>query len=235
VRLPPQVPLPVRAIPEYRLALVAPGDDVVDRPLIFDPKRTRHSQVIHQLSTDPSPMRLAPFTFTPQAVRTRLAAVMRDFREDFEEIVHGVNMLFFGRGRLAEAHRNPSAARSDLEWVVIDYHVFAITHLLDYLCLRDGGLIHARLKVYGLEHLLSPVEEVLERRVGGSTVRQLIEGFRDKLMAHPHARLTADLRAVRENATLEAAFEAELLVLLDRLHDVGGEVSRALEAQSHDV
>ncbi len=122
--------------------------------------------------------------------------------------------------------------RSDLEWVVIDYHLFAVTHLLNYLCSRDGGLIRARLRPHGLESLLSPVDEVLGRRVGDSTVRQLIEGFRDRLMAHPHARLTPELRAVREDAGLEAAFEAELLALLDRLHDVGTEVGRRLMART---
>lgn len=73
----------------------------------------------------------------------------RDFREDLKEVVHSVNMLFFGRGQLAEAQRTTPPARSDLEWLVIDYHLFAITHLLDYLCSRDGGLIRARLKPHG--------------------------------------------------------------------------------------
>ena len=156
----------------------------------------------------------------------------RDFREDLKEVVHSINMLFFGRGRLVEAQRNPPEARSDVEWVVIDYNVFAITHLLDYLCLRDGGLIRARLKPHGMEQLLSAVDDVLGRQVGSSTVRQLIEGFRDKLMAHPYAQLTGELKAVREHADLEAAFEGELLVLLDQLHDVGTKVSEALAARS---
>jgi hypothetical protein len=155
-----------------------------------------------------------------------------DFREDMKEVIHSVNMLFFGRGKLAEAQRNPPSRRSDIEWVIIDYHVFAITHLLNYLCSRDGGLIRARLKPYGLEGLLSPVDEILGKQVAGLTVRQLIEGFRDRLMSHPHAQLTPELRAVREEANLEAAFEAELLALLDRLHDVGTAVSEALAAQS---
>lgn len=159
----------------------------------------------------------------------------RDCREDLKEVVHSVNMLFFGRGQLAEAQRATPAACSDLEWLVIDYHLFAITHLLDYLCSRDGGLIRARLKPHGLEHLLFPVDEALGKQVGGLTVRQLIEGFRDKLMAHPHAQLTGELRAVREEASLEAAFEGELLVLLDRLHDVGSQVSSALQAQPQNA
>jgi hypothetical protein len=75
-------------------------------------------------------------------------------------------MLFFGRGQLVEAQRTTPAARSDIEWVIIDYHLFAITHLLDYLCSRDGGLVRARLKPHGLEHLLSPVDEALGKHVG---------------------------------------------------------------------
>jgi hypothetical protein len=138
-------------------------------------------------------------------------------------------MLFFARGQLIEAQRNAPAARSDFEWVVIDYHLFSITHLLDFLCSRDGGLIRARLKPHGLEHLLSLVEDVLGRPVGDSTVRQLIEGFRDRLMTHPHAALTMDLRAVRDTASLEALFERELLALLDRIHDLGTQISDALD------
>src|SRR5262249_38894165 len=149
---------------------------------------------------------------------------------DMKEVIHSINMLFFGRGKLVEAQANPPSTRSDPEWAVIDYHLFAITHLLNYLCSRDGGLIRARLSPHGMEALLSPVDEVLGREVAGSTVRQLVEGFRDRMMAHPHARLTPELRAVREEPDLQAAFEAELLVLLERLHDVGSEVGRRLAA-----
>jgi len=40
--------------------------------------------------------------------------MLRDFREDLKEVVHSINLLFFGRGQLAEAQRTTPAARSDL-------------------------------------------------------------------------------------------------------------------------
>jgi hypothetical protein len=119
-------------------------------------------------------------------------------------IVHAIKQLTYGFKRLddvAESAADGSAMKAF--YLNAIYNHVAAFYLIDKKDKPMGGAFYPALLKLGLEDLLKPVEDVLSRPLGSTTVGEVIRVFRNKAVVHPSFR-DADLDRVYAAVDMES-------------------------------
>lgn len=124
-------------------------------------------------------------------------------------IVHAIKQLVYGFERLdeiADAASDGSAMKAFYMNAI--YNHIAAFYLLDKGDKPMGGAFYPALVGVGLERLLQPVDLVLTRPMGSTTVGEVIRVFRNKAIMHSGYR-DADLDRIYAAVDMELAENQE--------------------------
>lgn len=152
----------------------------------------------------------------PSRVSCPWTQVVTDLQQTLVFLIHAVKQFLFGFEQLNEASDDMddgSAAKAF--YMASLYNYISVFYLLDKQPSDPcGGTVYKALKPYGLEALLAPIGDVLQRPIGRITFGEIVRIFRNKAIVHT-TYSDADLDRVYEAVNMEdpavcAAFQNAL-------------------------
>ena len=141
-----------------------------------------------------------------------------------ELVAHIISVLReFNYGRMRMDEASLSSKRGSTQY---RFYLNALYTYVNNFFLVTGAPLSRAMKRVGLEDLLVPSFEVLDRRLGGTDLRHILRVFRDKFLVHSQFSFDPIERAVYkdfamsdpQNAELFSQTMSELMHQVDELH-----------------